>query len=84
MPCASRPIIDARCETASVKPMFMGGMKQWCCLISAAYCFEWEHRGRKAIKYAIRPEHAKMLYLAGIYHLENHDGVMVPTFAVLS
>lgn len=25
-----------------------------------------------------------MLYLAGIYHLENHDGVMVPTFAVLT
>ena len=80
----SRPIINARCETASTKPMFKDGMKQRRCLIPATHYFEWEHRGGKAIKYAIRPEHARMLYLAGIYHLENHDGVMVPTFAVLT
>ena len=25
-----------------------------------------------------------MLYLAGIYHLENHDGVVIPTFTILT
>lgn len=80
----SRPIINARCETASTKPMFKDGMKQRRCLIPATHYFEWEHRGGKTIKYAIRPERSKMLYLAGIYHLEKHDDVIVPTFAVLT
>ena len=32
----------------------------------------------------IRPERSRMLYLAGIYHLEKHDDVIVPTFTVLT
>lgn len=80
----SKPVINARAETAAIKPMFKDGMKQRRCLIPATHYYEWEHRGRQSIKYAIRPERSKMLYLAGIYHLEKHDGVIVPTFTVLT
>lgn len=80
----SKPVINARSETAAIKPMFKDGMKQRRCLIPATHYYEWEHRGRQSIKYAIRPERSKMLYLAGVYHLEKHDDVIVPTFTVLT
>ena len=80
----SKPVINARSETAAIKPMFKDGMKQRRCLIPATHYYEWEHRGRQSIKYVIRPERSRMLYLAGIYHLEKHDDVIVPTFTVLT
>lgn len=79
-----RPIINARSETAAVKPMFRDGMNQRRCLIPATDYYEWEKRDGRKIKYAIRPECSSMLYLAGIYHLEKHGEVMVPAFAVLT
>ena len=79
-----KPVINARSETAAIKPMFKDGMKQRRCLIPATHYYEWEHRSRQSIKYAIRPERSRMLYLAGIYHLEKHDDVIVPTFTVLT
>ena len=79
-----RPIINARSETAAQKPMFKDGMRQRRCIIPASHYFEWERRGVARTKYAIRPAHADTLYLAGIYHLENHDGVIVPAFTILT
>ena len=79
-----RPIINARSETAAQKPMFKDGMRQRRCVIPASHYFEWERRGAARTKYAIRPAHADTLYLAGIYHLEKHDGVIVPAFTILT
>lgn len=80
----SRPVINARSETAATKPMFKDGMLQRRCLIPASNYYEWEKRDGRKIKYAIRPTKTDMLYLAGIYHLENHDGIIIPTFTVLT
>ena len=79
-----RPVINARAETAAEKPLFRDGMRQRRCLIPASSYFEWERRDGQRIKYAIRPAGAEMLYLAGVYHLENHDGTVVPSFAILT
>lgn len=79
-----RPIINARAETAAQKPMFKDGMRQRRCVIPASHYFEWERRGAARTKYAIRPAHADTMYLASIYHLENHDGVIVPAFTILT
>lgn len=79
-----RPIINARSETAAQKPMFKDGMRQRRCVIPASHYFEWERRGAARTKYAIRPAHADTLYLAGIYHLENHGGVIIPAFTILT
>lgn len=80
----SRPVINARSETAAAKPMFKDGMLQRRCLVPASNYYEWEKRESRKVKYAIRPVGSDMLYLAGIYHLENHDGIIVPTFAILT
>ena len=79
-----RPVINARAETAAEKPLFRDGMRQRRCLIPASSYFEWERRDGQKTKYAIRPAGAEMLYLAGIYHLENHDGAVGPSFAILT
>ena len=79
-----RPVINARAETAAEKPLFRDGMRQRRCLIPASSYFEWERRDGQKIKYAIRPAGAEMLYLAGVYHLENHDGAIIPSFAILT
>lgn len=80
----SRPVINAKSETACEKPMFKDGMKQRRCLIPASSYFEWEHAAGRKIKHAIRPAGSEMMYLAGIYHLEHHGDVIVPAFAVLT
>ena len=79
-----RPVINARAETAAEKPLFRDGMRQRRCLIPASSYFEWERRDGQKTKYAIHPAGAEMLYLAGIYHLEKHDGAVVPSFAILT
>ena len=76
----SRPIINARSETASSKPLFRDGMLQRRCLVPASYYFEWEHIDGKSVKYALKPTDAQMIYMAGIYHMEHE----VPTFTILT
>lgn len=65
-------LFNARSETAAEKAMFKDGMSQRRCLIPATCYFEWEHRGKDKIKYAIAPEGSRMIYLAGIYRKEGN------------
>ena len=65
-------LFNARSETAAEKAMFEDGMSQRRCLIPATCYFEWEHRGKDKIKYAIAPEGSRMIYLAGIYRKEGN------------
>lgn len=62
-------IINARSETAALKPMFRGSMELRRCLISATHYFEWQRHDGGKTKYAIRPEGVHILYMAGLYRL---------------
>ena len=79
MPDGKR-IINARSETASEKPLFKDGMLQRRCLIPASGYYEWEKRDGEKIKYALKPEGADLLYMAGIYRLEKGN----PAFTILT
>lgn len=70
-----RLLINARSETAGEKPLFQDAMRQHRCLIPATNYFEWEKRGREKIKYAIRQADASLLYMAGLYRVENGRAV---------
>ena len=59
-------------------------MKQRRCLIPASHYFEWARQPGQRTKYALRPAQRGTVYLAGIYHLENHDGIIVPAFTILT
>ena len=79
-----RLIINARSETAAEKPMFRDGMKQRRCLIPASCYFEWEHKKKSAVKFALRPPESKMIYLAGLYRLEPCGSGLRPEFVILT
>lgn len=68
-------IINARSESAATRPMFMDGMCQRRCLVPASHYFEWSHGGKAKTKYAIRPQAAGIMYMAGLYRMESGRAV---------
>lgn len=75
-----RKIINARSESADAKPMFRDGMAQRRCVVPATNYFEWEKSGKDKTKYAIRPNAGGLMYMAGIYRMENS----CPVFTILT
>ena len=73
-------LINARSESAADKPLFREGMLKRRCLIPASHYFEWSHDARARMKYAIRPEGTGMMYMAGLYRLEEGR----PVFTILT
>lgn len=73
-------IINARSETAIEKTLFRDGMMQRRCVVPASNYFEWERRGTRKTKYAIRPDSDGLMYMAGIYRVENG----FPVFSILT
>ena len=66
-----KPMFNARSETAATKPMFADGMKQRRCIIPATLYFEWDKHGTQMIKHAIFPTGSDLIYMAGIYRVEE-------------
>lgn len=75
-----RRVINARSETAEIRPMFRDGMRQRRCAVPATCYYEWERSGRARTKYAVRPTDAGLFYMAGLYRIES-DG---PVFTILT
>lgn len=93
----SKPLINCRIETADQKPLWKDSWLKRRCVIPASWYYEWgmppsevgfrnanEQRNIKKEKYAIQPEGAEITYLAGLYRFEEHRGVQIPMFAVLT
>lgn len=76
----SRPVINARSESADQKPLFRDGMEQRRCLIPASWYFEWDRSSGRKIKNAIKPSGSSMMYMAGIYRIFNGT----PEFTILT
>lgn len=66
-------IINARSETAAEKPMFRQSMRMRRCLIPATHYFEWQKPDKGKKKYAVYPESAGVMYLAGLYRTDTKD-----------
>ena len=75
-----RRVINARSETAAEKPMFSDSMKNRRCLVPATNYFEWEKRGKVRMKHAISADGAGMIWMAGIYRMEEGR----PVFTILT
>ena len=86
----SAPIVNARLETAAVKPMFRDSWSCRRCIIPASNYFEWEHyttpggKSKAGDKYAIKPKGSDTTYLAGLYRFEIRQGLRIPVFTVLT
>lgn len=93
----SKPLINCRIETADQKPVWKDSWFRRRCVIPASWYYEWgippsevgyhnaneQHKIKKE-KYAIQPEGAEITYLAGLYRFEEHRGVQIPMFAVIT
>jgi putative SOS response-associated peptidase YedK len=76
-----KPVINARSETAMIKPMFRDSMQSRRCLIPASGYYEWSKGGGKKTKYRFYiPENP--LYLAGCYRKE--PGSPALSFVILT
>lgn len=79
-------LMNARSETAAVKPMFKDAWRRNRCIVPASWYFEWEHlRGNDGKmhtgdKYMIQPKDAAMTWLCGLYRIEEG----LPVFVVLT
>ena len=86
IPGSKSPLINARCETAAVKPTFSDSWKRRRCAIPASWYYEWEHIKKndgKTVtgdKYALQSAGCSLTWLCGLYRIE--DGY--PVFSVLT
>lgn len=93
----SKPLINCRVETADQKSLWKDSWFRRRCVIPASWYYEWgippsevgftnenEQRRIKKEKYAIQPEGAEITYLAGLYRFEEHRGIQVPMFTVIT
>ncbi len=85
-----KPLVNCRVETAGFKPFWKESWQRRRCIIPCSYYFEWEHymtiKGQKKAgqKYMIQPTGALITYLAGLYTIEEANGIKVPVFTVLT
>lgn len=77
----ARPVINARSETALVRPMFRDTMLGRRCLVPASYYFEWQAQGKRRIKHAMKQD-GPVMYMAGLYRLEV--GEPLAAFTILT
>ena len=79
-------LMNARTETAPVKPTFKEARASHRCIIPASWYYEWEHltgndgRKRTGAKYLIQPKGSDMTWLCGLYRIENG----LPVFVILT
>ena len=79
-------LINARTETAAVKPLFRDSWQSHRCMIPAVCYYEWEHQtdgnGRKKTgdKYRMQPAGESVTWLCGLYRMEQG----LPAFVVLT
>lgn len=84
------PLVNARSETAASKPTFKESWAKRRCIIPASWYFEWEHltspdgKQKTGDKYMIQPVGANIMFLAGLYRLEEQGGMTIPVFTVLT
>ena len=93
----TKPLVNCRVETADSKPLWKDSWYRRRCVIPASWYYEWgypvydndsrnmiEHRNTKKIKFAIQTEGSDITYIAGLYRYEEHSGMQVPMFTVLT
>lgn len=85
------PIVNCRLETASQKEMWKDSWYRRRCVIPCSWYFEWEHfrspdgkRSKVGDKYLIQPKGAESTLRAGLYRIEERNGVNCPVFAVIT
>ena len=90
---AKGPVFNARSESAAERPMFKEGWTNHRCIIPASFFFEWgilaeetgsDSAGQTKTKFAIQPQNEMVTWLAGLYRIEENNGIKFPAFTILT
>lgn len=79
-------LMNARTETAPIKPTFKDAWASHRCIVPASWYYEWKHlissdgKKRTGDKYLIQPKGSAMTWLCGLYRIEEG----LPVFVVLT
>lgn len=79
-------LINARSETAAVRPLFREAWRSHRCAVPASWYDEWEHlvsedgKKRTGDRFSIRPKGASQAWLCGLYRMESG----LPCFVILT
>jgi putative SOS response-associated peptidase YedK len=79
---AGKTLINARAETAAVKPAFRKSFLERRCLILSNGYYEWKKEGKTKIPYFIHLEGKRLFAFAGIFN--RRDPADVPGVAILT
>jgi putative SOS response-associated peptidase YedK len=83
-PRTARRPINARAETAANSPLFRSALARRRGLVPASGFYEWQHVGRSARPFAIRPRDGSLLALAAIFETRTPDEDGLETCAILT
>lgn len=79
-------LINAKTETAAVRPAFRDAWAGHRCIVPASWYFEWEHvlmkDGKKKTgdQFMLRPKDSPVTWLCGLYRMEEG----IPCFVILT
>ncbi|WP_309398097.1 SOS response-associated peptidase [Cerasicoccus maritimus] len=84
-PSIATKLLNARSETAAIKPAFRGPMRHHRCLIPADGFFEWKGRaGQKQPYYFKRPDHEPFCFAGLFDHWGSPDGSEIESATILT
>lgn len=90
IPGLDRPVVNARVETASRKDVWKDGWNSHRCIVPASWYYEWEHistgdnKMKTGDKYLIQAKGSAVIFFAGLYHIEEFQGLKYPAFSILT
>ena len=86
LPKSNAPVVNARVETVSEKPLFSEHWHKHRCIIPASWYYEWNHfkdslgKIRTGDKYLIQPSGSSLTLLCGLYRFEEE----LPVFTIIT
>lgn len=84
-PSVGRRMINARVETAAVRPAYRAALRHRRALVPADGYYEWRHEGGRAQPYYLYPEEGSVLAFAGLYEVWcPPGGEPLRTFTILT
>lgn len=84
-PSGGYKMINARSETAALRPAFRGALARRRCLLPASGFYEWRRAGGgPAVPYFVQRRDGRPMALAGIWERWRGDGATVESCAILT
>lgn len=81
----SGKLINARAESIFEKPSFRVPAQQRHCLVPADSFYEWRtFPGKRKVPYRIRLKSGKLLFMAGIWDVWRHAGMVLHSFSIIT